>query len=199
MNFYEEIAHKIYTEQTTIGQTRLDWKRFIEAMQDKAEYKGVTYYSNIIAAMPGHFGSELLPKIFKETLEYCKHRIDEIESGPKPEQLPQPVFNHFRDLFNRPADMEFCIDALRTIKPKPVIDGNNCYRLGERKKSVFAAWVNAMRDRAYLKEAATLEEIARLLPGVISNLTITEKTLRSSGSVAFEGYEMAISSRLNKI
>lgn len=199
MNFHEEIAHKIYTEKTIIGPTRLYWKTFIEAMQDKAEYKGVTYYSNIISAMPKHFGSNLYPAIFTETLEYCKQRIDEIESGSKPEQLPQPVFNHFRDLFNTPADMEFCINALRTVKPKPVIDENNSYRLGDRKKSVFAAWVNSMRNQAYLKESETLQEIARLLPTIISNLTITEKTLRNDSSVAFEGYADAISSRLNKI
>lgn len=75
-NFYEEIAHKIYTYQTQIGVTNFDLLEYIEERHKSAPFKGSTFYSNLIHALPNHFGAKMFPDKFKEVLLYCKSKID---------------------------------------------------------------------------------------------------------------------------
>lgn len=80
MNFYEDIKHRLYVWNTKIGDTNFaNPIDFIEAKHLEAPYKGRVFYENIINVMPNHFGAEMRNDFFKEVLQYCKQKIDEIE------------------------------------------------------------------------------------------------------------------------
>jgi hypothetical protein len=83
MNFYEEIAHKLYVWNTTIEETDFEPFDFIEAKHNEAPFKGKVFYQNLIHAMPKHFGAKMRNDFFKEVLQYCKIKIDNID---KPKQ-----------------------------------------------------------------------------------------------------------------
>lgn len=89
MNFYKDIAHSLYIQNTKIGNTHFSNPfDFIEAKHNEAPYKGKVFYQNLIHAMPT--GERLADtekgetptireKIFYETLNYCKQKIDMLE------------------------------------------------------------------------------------------------------------------------
>jgi hypothetical protein len=80
MSFYSDIAHQLYTWKTKIGETKFSSPfDFIEAKHNEAPYKGKVFYENLIHAMPNHFGAKMRNDFFKEVLQYCKQKIDEIE------------------------------------------------------------------------------------------------------------------------
>lgn len=80
MNFYEDIKHRLYVWNTKIGDTNFaNPIDFIEAKHLEAPYKGRVFYENIINVMPNHFGAEMRNDFFKEVLQYCKQKINEIE------------------------------------------------------------------------------------------------------------------------
>ncbi len=75
MNFYEDIAHKLYVFNTKIGETEFEPFDFIEAKHNEAPYKGKVFYQNLIDAMPNHFGAKMRNDFFKEVVQYCADRI----------------------------------------------------------------------------------------------------------------------------
>jgi len=67
MNFYEDIAHRLYVWNTKIGDTNFaNPIDFIEAKHLEAPYKGKVFYENVIKAMPNHFGAEMRNDFFKD-------------------------------------------------------------------------------------------------------------------------------------
>lgn len=77
MNFYEDIAHRLYVWNTKIGDTNFaNPIDFIEAKHLEAPYKGKVFYENVIKAMPNHFGAEMRNDFFKDIVQYCKNKID---------------------------------------------------------------------------------------------------------------------------
>jgi hypothetical protein len=80
MNFYEDIAHRLYVWNTKIGETDFRPFQFIEAKHNEAPFKGEVFYRNLMQAMPNHFGSKLRSDFFKKVLEYCQQKIDAIEA-----------------------------------------------------------------------------------------------------------------------
>ncbi len=78
MNFYEEIAHRLYVWNTKIGDTEFEPFDFIEAKHNEAPFKGKIFYENLIKAMPNHFGAKMRNAFFNEVLQYCQQKIDRI-------------------------------------------------------------------------------------------------------------------------
>jgi len=77
MNFYEDIAHRLYVWNTKIGDTNFaNPIDFIEAKHLEAPYKGKVFYENVIKAMPNHFGAKMRNDFFNEIVQYCKNKIE---------------------------------------------------------------------------------------------------------------------------
>jgi hypothetical protein len=90
MNFYSDIAHRLYVWKTEIGDTKFEPFDYIEAKHSEAPYKGKVFYQNLIKAMPNHFGAEMRNDFFKEVLQYCKNRIDMYE---QPYEQPDFIYS----------------------------------------------------------------------------------------------------------
>ena len=81
MNFYKDIAHRLYVWKTEIGDTKFSSPfDFIEAKHNEAPYKGKVFYENLLSEMPDHFGAGMRYEFFKEIIQYCKHKIDTYKS-----------------------------------------------------------------------------------------------------------------------
>jgi hypothetical protein len=78
MNFYNDIAHKLYVWNTKIGETEFEPFDYIEARHNEAPYKGKVFYQNLIKAMPYHFGANLRNDFFKEVVKYCVEKIQNL-------------------------------------------------------------------------------------------------------------------------
>lgn len=90
MDFYKDIAQRLYTGNTKINGTNFsDSFEFIEAIHKQAEFKGKIFYQNLIHAMPTGEGfadtqkgetPSFREKLFFRIVDYCKKKIDEIKS-----------------------------------------------------------------------------------------------------------------------
>lgn len=84
MDFYEQIAHQLYTYNYKIGNT--DFFKpidFIEAKHKTSEHKGDVFYKNVMNAMPikgHHFNGGYKDEIFRTVLNYCNNMISEVSN-----------------------------------------------------------------------------------------------------------------------
>ncbi|MBL7766990.1 MAG: hypothetical protein JNJ58_12890 [Chitinophagaceae bacterium] len=83
LNYYSNIAHRLYIGNTKIGATKFEPFDFIEAIHSEAPFKGKVFYQNLIQAMPNHFGAQMKEDLYIQVLQYCKQKID---STDEPEQ-----------------------------------------------------------------------------------------------------------------
>jgi len=82
MDFYHDIAHRLYVWNTKIGETNFrDPFEFIEAKHSEAPFKGKIFYENLIQRLPDHFGAKMRPDFFNEILNYCGQKIEEIKKA----------------------------------------------------------------------------------------------------------------------
>jgi hypothetical protein len=90
-NLYRNLAHKLFIGKTEINGTHFTDKfEFIEQVHAKAPYRGEVFYSNLLHALPDHFGAKMFPKLFKELADYCGAKIAE-HSGAKIAGKPPTV------------------------------------------------------------------------------------------------------------
>jgi hypothetical protein len=86
MNFYQDIAHRLYVQDTKIGDTVFHrWEDFLDAKNNLSDFPGKVFWANVQAAMvaqPQHFGLKLRGDFYLKVLEFCKQRINEIEIVP---------------------------------------------------------------------------------------------------------------------
>jgi hypothetical protein len=196
MNFYETLARNLYTDNMKAeGGTILGLTQYIEYRQGNTD--PVTFYSNILMAMSSPnvlMFRELKPELAWLLSRYCH---DKLKDRPvKLHVTAAAGYNHFRELLRIPSELEFCLRALRT-EPIPIINEDNNFLLGGKKKSALSGWVTALR-LGFLKEDATNEDIARLIPSVIPNITITDRCLENTRTKAALRFANQISLRLRK-
>lgn len=126
MDFYKDIAQRLYTGNTNINGTYFsDSFEFIEAIHKQAEFKGKVFYQNLIHAMPTGEGFADTQKgetpsfrenVFLEISMYCKEKIEEIEELEFAGN-PSHVFYNFDNL------MEVYHDAISPANTYSVTDG----------------------------------------------------------------------------
>jgi hypothetical protein len=79
MNRYPQIAHNIYTGQTSLRDgTQYSVEEYIEYEQRRTikEDRGLIFYSSLVSAMShGHWGREVDRPIFFRVLEYCQAKL----------------------------------------------------------------------------------------------------------------------------
>jgi hypothetical protein len=74
---YHDIIHRLYVWNTKIGSTQFSNPyEFIEAMHEKAPFKGKVYYQNLLIELPKHFGAECRKSFFYELLQYFSNKIN---------------------------------------------------------------------------------------------------------------------------
>ena len=122
MNFYEDIAHRLYVWDTTIAETKFEPFDFIEAKHCEAPYKGKVFYQNLMSSMPNHFGAKMRKDFFFKVLEYCKQQIDKIGQA-----LPEPKLNKLKELLSSYGFFE-----LPKVKP-----------LSEQNKQILVELINS--------------------------------------------------------
>jgi hypothetical protein len=92
MDFYADIVHQLYIGKTKIGETFFsDPFEFIEQQHEHAPYKGKVFYSNLLQALPNHFGATMYPDRFRQLAEYCGLRIAEFTAAPKSAKTGAPL------------------------------------------------------------------------------------------------------------
>jgi len=126
MDFYKDIAQRLYTGNTKINGTNFSNSfEFIEAIHKLAEFKGKVFYKNLIDAM--QTGERFANKkkgekpsyreeLYFEIVEYCIGKVEEIEEL---EIAGNP--NHV--LYNFDNLMFLYYDVLRPAGAKKFIDG----------------------------------------------------------------------------
>ena len=123
MNFYEEIAHKLYVWNTKIGETEFEPFDFIEAKHNEAPFKGKVFYQNLIKAMPNHFGAKMRNDFFKEVLQYCQQNIKPIHN----EQIKQKIESENGNAINvfcKPMPLEIAREHFKVFVTTESKNGN---------------------------------------------------------------------------
>lgn len=89
--FLNDVAHRLYVNNTEISGLKYQPFDFIEAKRNEIQCPEKVFYENLIHAMAGdpmtpHFGPILRPEFFKDVLNYCNKKIDEVEKAQAAKQ-----------------------------------------------------------------------------------------------------------------
>jgi hypothetical protein len=92
MDFYTDIAHQLFIGKTKIGETFFkDPFEFIEQHHQRAPFKGTVFYSNLLLALPNHFGAKMYPDRFRKLADYCGSKIAEYTPASKAAPTGAPL------------------------------------------------------------------------------------------------------------
>jgi hypothetical protein len=188
------------------------WKLYQNNELDSTTFElRILHYFNSIGFKKATITQRLLSDLsnavmFKETTilslidwvenEYNKNELSLSGSGNDKQKgsSRQSDVESFKDLFIDNFEYEKAIDALKEVHP-PIIDKNNVYRLGQRKKSVFSSYKVVLENRGWIKEVSS-ELFAKLIAKEFKT-EITGKTIDNIGSTPYQEYHKQLGQKIN--
>jgi len=105
---------------------------------------------------------------------FDKHNIKLGGAVPK-EQKPcvkdkEEQLAIFEDLFFDKNLAEICFEVLKAID-SPIVTHNNEYALGVRNKSAITAWIEALKEKSYIKNVSR-QQLSAILNNKITGLNL---------------------------